>query len=446
MNIVEPIIDAKPNGLTMIKTSLKKTWSLLAGDSAQPLPNSPQLHHIKPNCMLIGTVHGSNRQVTLSQQALRKHVLVIGDSLPFRWHLIKQQMVLKGGLFNVGCPAIGPAKKLIESAVNTGRKPSEIKVINFFNVDEPTDTWNPFNCSGSAIDVAARIINSIFQIEDEVSSNTSSPFISNVYSKYYYQLNIALVILAAVIDFFNVSNTKCNTRLILGVLSSDKDLKKILDNCNDQKLKASLSMFLRPGGGGELDMTKVRLSIGCVIGRLHLLNSGQFQKVTDSIFPSVKFKDVIEHSLIAHAEVMGYSKGEMISNLLISDFASAVLERRATYDEVNNNYFTLPAFVVFMSGEIVSERLIEQASASNVSLFNFVPSLQANSLIMKQNELFVLESNACTKIFIGPQDNESAERAELLSGFKIMAKSFSGLHPNEAIILMEDKSVKINIS
>lgn len=446
MNIVEPTIDAKPDGLSMIKTSLKKTWSLLTGDSARLLPNRPQLHHIKPNCMLIGTMHGSDRQVTLSQPTLRKHVLVIGESLPFRRHLIKQQMMLKGGLFNVGCPAIGPATRLIESAVNAGRKPSEIKVINFFNVDEPTDTWNPFNGGGSAFDVAARIINAIFQIEDEVRANTSSPFISNVYSKYYYQLNIALVILAAVIDFFNASNTKCNTRLILGVLSNDNELKKILDNCKDEKLEASLTMFLRPGSGGELDMAKVRFSIGCVMGRLHLLNSGQFQKVTDSIFPSVKFKDVIENNLIAHAEVMGYSKGEMISNLLISDFADSVVERRATYDEVNNNYFNNPAFIAFMSGEIVSEKLIEQARASNVSLFNFVPSLQINSLIMKQNELFVLESNAYTKIFVGPQDHETAERAETLSGAKIMAKSFTALHTNEAIVLMDDKFVKINIS
>jgi len=239
---------------------------------------------------------------------------------------------------------------------------------------------------------------------------------------------------------------KCNARLILNTLSNDAELKNILDNSTDKKLLALISAFLREGGSGELDMAKVRFSMGCVIGGLHQLSSGQFQKVTDSIFPSVKFKDVIDNHLIAHAEVMGYGKGEMISNLLISDFADAVSSRHESFSEDSNNYFKDPAFIAFMSGEIVSEKLIEQAKSANVSLFNFVPSLQLTALIMKQNELIVLESSAYTKIFVGPQDADTAERAEALSNGRITADSFATLKDDEAVVLIEDKSVKINIS
>lgn len=208
------------------------------------------------------------------------------------------------------------AQSLRQFAVQCGRG-HEFFVINPYD-PSVSNTYSPI-LDGDPNEVAARLSSLI-----PTDGNPGSDF-------YKQSVNILLTI---ILEAHKAAGLSYNFHDLAVILNDEKAMQELQNKLNTRapnsdeakNLKSFLDQYMRPQNG-ELDMKRIRETLGGMAGRLYQFGSGSFGKILNTYTPEVKIYDTFRDSKIVYVALPTMGRDIAARNfamLLLGDFRTAM--------------------------------------------------------------------------------------------------------------------------
>ena len=435
--------------------SYKLTYAALAKDRREfILPTScwvessdPPIYKAGTSGLLLGYSTDDGSPISVSDEDLCRHGIIVGQTgmgkSVFGKLLMFQQIQRGGGvLFTDGKLDADNIQDIYEYAVYCGRGHDFLVV----NPGQPhkSNTYNPI-LYGDADEVAARIISLI-------------PNANSAGADFYKQsANLALVCFISALQEVaspaqieewkrylkknDLPDTHEDSNRVTGIAYNFMDLalltmnEGVLNHLMERVKKASpnsttrknLAIFLEQyarenpfGGGGakvgdpvNIDLKKLKETLGGIGARMHQFGSGKFGPVLNSYAPEVKLYDAIRDNKIVYVALPTMGKDVAAQNLgkmVVADLRTAI-----SWLQLNKNDRPKIPFLAFLdemssySTEALSV-MFEQARSARVAL---IPAVQTDSGLTNISEDFKerIMANTESKIFFKLSSQATAETA-----------------------------------
>lgn len=355
---------------------------------------------------LVGYTSDLALPIGLYREIMMRHIMIVGQSGTGKSVLIRnilfQHALTGGGLMHIdGKNDKGDFIKFLSLMRSIGRG-DDVLVIN---VDDPqlSNTYNPI-LYGDADEVATRIISLIPFSENSPGSD-----------HYRSEATVALTIFVAALQKAGLAYSMIDLALLLmsdkAIIELDTRLTDLDDYAEETiNFKTLISKFVRKG---KIDTLALKQMFGGVGGRIFMLGTNNFGRITNSYNPEIKLFDVITQNKILWIMLPTLGKTEAANafgKILVSDLRTAV----SWVLKLPENKKPNPLFLASMdeAGSYVNDnwgRLFEQARSARIVM---MPAVQTDSNYKKISPelLSIVEGNTWSKIYLKVGDLDTAER------------------------------------
>lgn len=388
---------------------------------------------VDPPCMgreglRVGFTKDGNLPLDINNNFLARHTAIIGQSGVGKTTLIEymlwQQTVRGGGWLFIDAKIDRDTRDhLGYMAKITGRE-DDLFILDISSPQE-SHTMNPL-LSGDPDEVASRLMNLVPSSE----SNPGSDF-------YRQSANHALTVIVSALQAAKKLYHFGDLAILMQSAKALEALERLTPPGAERR---SLSVFLdqfrsRNKNGVEINVDKLKNTLGGMAGRIALFAQGKFGEVFNIYAPDIVLESIVLENKMLYVSLPTMGKDTAALNLgkmVISDLRSAV----ANIQNLPKSKRPLIPFLAVLDemGAYVMEgvaRLFEQARSAGIAL---VPAFQSFSQLNKVSPDFadIVIQNTWNKIIFKFGTNDGAEQAASLLGQEIQRQKSINLTGSES--------------
>lgn len=370
-----------------------------------------------------GYTRDNGRAVDIPDDSLVRHFAIIGQSgvgkTTLGEYLLWQQALRGGGFIFIDAKLDQDTRDKLGTMMRLLGREDDFYYLNI-NSPENSNTYNPV-LRGDADEVASRLMNLSPSAENNAGAD-----------HYRQSANNALTVLVGALQ-------GANTRFHFGDLSILLQSPKAIEYVQKMQMPAdvrqNLDTFLDqykkigPKGGSQIDVDKLKNTLGGMSGRIGQFAQGKFGMVFNTYTPEIDLVDIMVNNKCLYVALPTMSKDTAALNLgkiIMSDIRTAVAHLQSLPETQRPN----PPFLVFADemGSYVMpgvSRLMEQARSASVML---APAFQsfANLSVVSPDFADMVIQNTWNKCFFKFGSAESPETAaEIIGKVRTFAKSIS---------------------
>ena len=377
--------------------------------------------------VLLGHTTALREEVWLPDEFLVRHAALIGSSGAGKtslglW-LMWQQLIRGGGLTFIDAKIEADnLASIVYMARALGRE-ADLYVLDISDPD--SHTYNPL-LYGDADEVASRLLHLIPSAENNPGAD-----------HYRQSVNHALT---AIVGALKAARRLYHFGDLVVILQSPTALDAVVrmtpPGPERMALEVLLDKYRRPtqnssssAGPDPVDVTRLKDTVGGMVGRLALFAQGTFGKITGVYAPEIDLYEVVTNNRILYVRLPTMAKEAAALNfakMLLSDFRSAVARVQALPRDKRPS----PPHLLFADemGSYVMpgvSRFFEQARSGNIAI---LAGFQAIGQLREVSPEFAdtLMQNTWSKIMFrfGAADS-AAQAAEMIGSHRRMAYALS---------------------
>lgn len=325
-----------------------------------------------------------------------------------------QQILRGGGVLCIDGKIDSGNLHMIRTMLAYAGRLDDLIVIDTGSPDN-SNTYNPV-LIGDPDEVASRLVSMIPSSENSPGTDY-----------YRSETTQGLTILISAIQATGMAYNLMDLAICLFNATALEYILEIVPEERAEKQLFALFLHKYRNNQGQINVNALKDTFGGMAGRLLLLGSGNFGKITSSYDPDLSMYDAILENKIVYIalETMGKQETAMqFGKLVIGDLRSALGRLQRLPPEQRPD----PPFLVEMdeAGSYMTEalgRTFEQARSARVTMLPAVQTFQNLTVISEQLLEFVI-GNAETNVFFKIGSDETATAIAELIG-KEMKKSVS---------------------
>jgi hypothetical protein len=367
-----------------------------------------------PEGISLGYCVDTGEEIVIPLEYWMRHNLIIGQSgvgktVLGEWVMF-QQIVKGGGLMWIdGKLDTDNLTSLRNMCAWCGRQ-DDLLVINPGNPDM-SNTYNPI-LFGDADEVADRIL----ALMPSAQNNPGADYFRQAAKQGLTTLIGAVQKTGRAYNFMDLTILLQNQKALAWLENL------VPPNSHERK---QLSIFLEQfktvvkDGSVNIDLKKLKDTLGGVSGRLHTFGSGNFGAITNSYAPDVDLFDAVKNNKIIYVMLPTMGKQEAASNfgkMTIGDFRTVISWIQA----LPKPQRPWPPFLGFFdeAGSYVTDswsRMFEQSRAAHLVMLPAVQTVANFEAISDELRSMVM-GNTWTKVFFKIGENETGDRAAEMIG------------------------------
>lgn len=412
---------ALAGGLSLAWPRMKRAFDPIDEKSIEGfiLPSDPPYKVRDDESYLLGYTKDQNLPVRVHYDFFMRHAALVGASgggkTSLGLNLLWQQMARGGGwtFIDAKIDADNLAAVLFMARI-LGRE-SDLYVLDIGD-PEHSHTYNPL-LYGDPDEVSSRLLNLIPSAENNPGAD-----------HYRQSVNHALTV---IVGALKAANRLYHFNDLTVLMQSAQAMEDLLRPLPPGPERMALDIFLekyrrfdKDAGKVQVDMTRLKDTLGGMAGRLALFAQGKFGRLLNTYTPEVDLYDIITQNKMLYVRLPTMAKETAAINfakMLLSDFRSAVARVQGLPKFRRPN----PPHLLFADemGSYVMPgiaRFFEQARSARIAV---IPGFQAFGNLREVSPEFadIILQNTWAKIMFRFGGNDSAEMAAEIIGKEIKA-------------------------